>query len=90
MAGGRKVVFLGPGTLRLTEGGREYRPGDEVTMSDVQRASLAAPGVGMRFGAVPDEPPPPAPAPEPPALEPAEVSKVVRADKAPAPAKEGK
>lgn len=87
---GHKSIFLGPGTLQLTEGGKEFRPGDEVTMPDDQRGRLTQ--AGMRFGAVPDEPKAPEPVPEPPVLEPAEVSVAVKADvssKAPT-AREGK
>lgn len=75
---GRRVIFIGGADdLQLEPGGKLYHPGDPITISDIQRASLTA--SGHRFGAVPEvtgADPEPDPAPEPPPpLEPAEASR---------------
>lgn len=50
------IVFEGPGTLQLEEGGKVYAPGDPMParFSDQQRVSLQA--TGLRFTYQHDEP----------------------------------
>jgi hypothetical protein len=75
---GRRVIFIGGAdTLQLEPDGKEYLPGEPVTMSDLQRASLTR--AGLRFGSVPEATESEAEPEAPPPLESAEASAAVMA-----------